>query len=183
MNEKYFAKKHFIGIAVGLTIFAGLIGIGNSANKNSMATQAVGPAALVQSVSPVLGIATSEAPIISLTSSSAPSATPTVVVLPPPPTFAATPSSSLAPTPTLRPTSAPTIAAFVSTPPPTPAATPAQVQSTNCTIKGNISSNGHIYHMPGQRYYNATIIDTAKGERWFCSVSEAEAAGWRAAKV
>jgi micrococcal nuclease len=53
-----------------------------------------------------------------------------------------------------------------------------------CLIKGNISSSGEkIYHVPGQRYYDETKIDTSKGERWFCSTAEAEAAGWRAAKV
>jgi len=26
------------------------------------------------------------------------------------------------------------------------------------------------------------VITPAKGERWFCSVEEAQAAGWRAAK-
>ena len=56
-------------------------------------------------------------------------------------------------------------------PPPNPA----------CPIKGNISSE-HIYHMPGQRDYCKTVIDESKGERWFCSPEEAEAAGWRAAK-
>jgi hypothetical protein len=53
-----------------------------------------------------------------------------------------------------------------------------------CTIKGNISVTGErIYHMPGQRYYDATIINPARGERWFCSQWEAWWAGWRKAKV
>ncbi len=39
-----------------------------------------------------------------------------------------------------------------------------------CVIKGNISSKGErIYHVPGGRYYDATVIDTAKCERWFCT--------------
>lgn len=50
-----------------------------------------------------------------------------------------------------------------------------------CVIKGNISSAGeHIYHLPGQSGYDATIIRTAQGERWFCSEADAVAAGWRA---
>lgn len=57
-------------------------------------------------------------------------------------------------------------------PPPNPA----------CPIKGNISRNGKIYHMPGQRDYCRTVIDVRRGERWFCSPQEAEAAGWRAAR-
>jgi endonuclease YncB( thermonuclease family) len=52
----------------------------------------------------------------------------------------------------------------------------------DCAIKGNISGNGRIYHMPGQENYADTVIDAGDGERWFCSVAEAEAAGWRAAR-
>jgi hypothetical protein len=53
-----------------------------------------------------------------------------------------------------------------------------------CRIKGNISATGErIYHVPGQRYYDATYIDTAAGEHWFCSEAEARAAGWRKSKV
>jgi len=53
-----------------------------------------------------------------------------------------------------------------------------------CPIKGNINSKGErIYHLPwGSRFYGRTRISTAKGERWFCSESEAQAAGWRPAK-
>lgn len=50
-----------------------------------------------------------------------------------------------------------------------------------CPIKGNINSKGvKIYHAPWSRSYNRTKINTAKGERWFCSEDEALAAGWRA---
>ncbi len=53
-----------------------------------------------------------------------------------------------------------------------------------CVIKGNISSKGErIYHVPGGPYYDATVIDTAKGERWFCTEAEAVAAGWRKSKL
>jgi endonuclease YncB( thermonuclease family) len=51
-----------------------------------------------------------------------------------------------------------------------------------CDIKGNISGAGKIYHQPGTAHYTATTIDDSKGERWFCSPEEAEAAGWRAAR-
>ncbi|MER9882041.1 thermonuclease family protein [Mesorhizobium sp. M0118] len=52
-----------------------------------------------------------------------------------------------------------------------------------CNIKGNINARGeHIYHIPGQEYYDRTVISTSKGERWFCSDEEAVAAGWRNAK-
>jgi len=53
-------------------------------------------------------------------------------------------------------------------------------KDSNCLIKGNISSSGKIYHTPSSPWYARTKINTAKGERWFCSAEEAEAAGWRA---
>mgnify|MGYP005839445763 CR=1 FL=1 len=47
-------------------------------------------------------------------------------------------------------------------------------------IKGNISSSGEkIYHVPGGAFYDKTVIDEGKGERWFCTEAEAVAAGWR----
>ncbi|TSC90339.1 MAG: micrococcal nuclease [Microgenomates group bacterium Gr01-1014_5] len=56
--------------------------------------------------------------------------------------------------------------------------------NNECTIKGNISSSGEkIYHTQGQRYYEKTKIEESAGERWFCSESEAESAGWRKSKV
>src|SRR5690625_204088 len=52
-----------------------------------------------------------------------------------------------------------------------------------CLIKGNISSGGdRIYHPPGGRWYEKTRIAESKGERWFCSESEAREAGWRRAR-
>jgi len=52
-----------------------------------------------------------------------------------------------------------------------------------CLIKGISSKGERIYHVPGGRYYDATVIDTAKGERWFCSEAEAVAAGWQKSKL
>jgi len=55
---------------------------------------------------------------------------------------------------------------------------------SDCLIKGNINSEGeHIYHRPGWRYYDATVIDTSRGERWFCSEQEAVDSGWRASQA
>lgn len=62
-----------------------------------------------------------------------------------------------------------------------PAAMPASA-GNDCQIKGNIGASGRIYHRPGQRDYAATRISPAKGEGWFCSAAEAEAAGFRAAR-
>ena len=52
-----------------------------------------------------------------------------------------------------------------------------------CTIKGNISINtgNKIYHLPGMEDYESTVITLTKGERWFCTESEAIANGWRKA--
>jgi micrococcal nuclease len=49
-----------------------------------------------------------------------------------------------------------------------------------CDIKGNISSQGgKIYHLPGDEDYNNVVISTKKGERWFCTLEEVIANGWR----
>lgn len=46
-------------------------------------------------------------------------------------------------------------------------------------IKGNISKDGRkLYHEEGMRNYNQVKIDEAAGEKFFCSVEEAEEAGW-----
>lgn len=55
-----------------------------------------------------------------------------------------------------------------------------QVAPDGCPIKGNISSNGKIYHTPWSPFYKRTHVNVSKGERWFCNEAEAMAAGWRA---
>ncbi|MEO1679899.1 MAG: thermonuclease family protein [Pseudomonadota bacterium] len=62
------------------------------------------------------------------------------------------------------------------------AAAPEAGAPPGCAIKGNISKGGRIYHVPGQEHYGATRISPARGERWFCSEAEAQAAGWRRAR-
>jgi endonuclease YncB( thermonuclease family) len=52
-----------------------------------------------------------------------------------------------------------------------------------CAIKGNVTKNGRIYHMPWSPWYDQIAIDPAKGKRWFCSEAEATAAGWRPARM
>lgn len=54
--------------------------------------------------------------------------------------------------------------------------------SPDCAIKGNISANGRIYHLPGQQFYEQVVVRTDLGQRWFCSEEEAQAAGWRRAR-
>ena len=69
-----------------------------------------------------------------------------------------------------------------------PITVPSQVETSvvvplsSCVIKGNINSSGEmIYHLPGCASYNVTKIDESRGEKWFCSESEALSAGWRKA--
>ena len=50
--------------------------------------------------------------------------------------------------------------------------------SNGCSIKGNRGSNGWIYHVPGMPYYGQT-----RAEEMFCSEAEAQAAGYRRARV
>ena len=53
-----------------------------------------------------------------------------------------------------------------------------------CEIKGNISKKGErIYHVPGQKYYEKTVVSEGDGERWFCSEDQARKAGWRKSKT
>jgi len=51
------------------------------------------------------------------------------------------------------------------------------------TIKGNISqeSGDKIYHMPGDKDYENTKVDRSRGEKIFCSESEAVENGWERA--
>lgn len=64
-----------------------------------------------------------------------------------------------------------------------PVIEPAQPLPEPCLIAGNINKHGvRIYHLPGMAHYNQVVINPQRGERWFCSVEEAEAAGWRPAQ-
>ncbi|MGE0698117.1 MAG: thermonuclease family protein, partial [Hyphomicrobiaceae bacterium] len=52
-----------------------------------------------------------------------------------------------------------------------------------CPIKGNVTPNGRIYHVPWSPWYGRIKMDGSKGKRWFCTEQEAIAAGWRGAHV
>lgn len=72
----------------------------------------------------------------------------------------------------------------VAAPAATTAATAAKgdpLPANGCAIKGNINAKGEkVYHVPGGAYYERTVIELDKGERYFCTAAEAQAAGWRA---
>ena len=57
------------------------------------------------------------------------------------------------------------------------------VTKPGCKIKGNISiaTGNKVYHVPGAEDYDSTLIDPGRGERWFCTESEAIANGWHKA--
>lgn len=57
-----------------------------------------------------------------------------------------------------------------------------QAAPVGCAIKGNVTQNGQIYHMPWSPWYNKVKVEAARGERWFCSEAEAQKAGWRASQ-
>lgn len=57
----------------------------------------------------------------------------------------------------------------------------AELAPNGCAIKGNVTANGHIYHMPWSPWYDKVRIDGHPGKRWFCSETEALQAGWRPA--
>jgi micrococcal nuclease len=78
-------------------------------------------------------------------------------------------SACAAPTPTVAPAARSSCPQGCTVPP------------AGCVIKGNISqSTGEkIYHVPGGDFYDQTVIDPARGERWFCTEAEAVANGWR----
>lgn len=67
-------------------------------------------------------------------------------------------------------------------PPPLPSLPPYKIvplEDGYGLIKGNINSRGiRYYFLPTDRYYDKTIIDVSKGERWFPSIYEAKEAGW-----
>ncbi|MGI9403648.1 MAG: thermonuclease family protein [Hyphomicrobium sp.] len=50
-----------------------------------------------------------------------------------------------------------------------------------CPIKGNVSRGRRIYVLPWSRDYKRVRITRRRGERWFCSETEAQAAGWKPA--
>lgn len=53
-------------------------------------------------------------------------------------------------------------------------------QQSNCLIKGNIdqSSGRKYYHLPKCSHYNEVVLNSALGEKWFCTESEAQKEGF-----
>lgn len=57
-------------------------------------------------------------------------------------------------------------------------------EDPNCQIKGNIDKNSgdKIYHFPGCRQYEQTVVEKSLGEQWFCTEKEALKAGYKKSK-
>jgi endonuclease YncB( thermonuclease family) len=55
-----------------------------------------------------------------------------------------------------------------------------QSRPDGCPIKGDISEQGHIYHVPWSPWYSEIEISEAEKELWFCTEAEAIQAGFRA---
>lgn len=56
--------------------------------------------------------------------------------------------------------------------------------TSDALIKGNVDSatGEHVYHVPGGFFYETTVVDQNKGDRWLCTEAEAVAAGWKRSK-
>lgn len=52
---------------------------------------------------------------------------------------------------------------------------------SGCPIKGQVTSSGRVYLMPGMAEYERARVRTSRGERWFCSEDEARNAGFKVA--
>jgi len=50
-----------------------------------------------------------------------------------------------------------------------------------CPIKGQVISQERVYVLPGTPSYERLRVQTARGDRWFCSEQDAASAGFKAA--
>jgi endonuclease YncB( thermonuclease family) len=51
-----------------------------------------------------------------------------------------------------------------------------------CPIKGDVARGRKVYVLPWSPSYSRVRVTASRGERWFCSESEAQAAGWEPAE-
>lgn len=62
-----------------------------------------------------------------------------------------------------------------------PTVTPGPDMSPDCAIKVNWNGVEWVYHMPGGQYYDRTLVEPDKGEKFVCTEQEAIDAGARKA--
>ncbi len=48
-----------------------------------------------------------------------------------------------------------------------------------CPIKGNVKGGRRLYVLPWSQDYERVRVSRSRGERWFCSEGDAQAAGWK----
>lgn len=54
---------------------------------------------------------------------------------------------------------------------------------SGCQIKGNLDRLDHRwYHLPEFRHYDQVVINLSKGDRWFCTETQAQKAGFQRAR-
>lgn len=162
------------GLIVGLSLLLGACGRSDSAQAPT-ATQA--PASVAQPAALATAEAGSPTPVPRL------AATAEAPKVPPLPTLAAL-AATVAQAPPPR--------GFADAAPPsrTPQPAPAgacpggcNVPPQGCLIKGTLPRTDYkVFLLPGQPEYAAAQIDAQKGERWFCTIAEARAAGWAPSK-
>jgi endonuclease YncB( thermonuclease family) len=59
----------------------------------------------------------------------------------------------------------------------------AQALTSSCAIKGNLKGRECIYHVPGGKFYDRLDMSLGGSRRWFCSETEAQAAGCRKSRL
>lgn len=48
-----------------------------------------------------------------------------------------------------------------------------------CVVKGDVEPNGaHFFYLPNDAGYSSVRVELGKGDRWFCALGDAQAAGW-----
>lgn len=181
MPRLRWTRRVLTGVGV---FFALLLGIGIGGSSPADSTTAAG---LLDQPTHTVTLSPAPAPTVTMTSPPETVTLPVETVTLPVETVTVEVAPKATAAAPLVPQQPRTTAAAQAAPAPAPApAAPAKTTSaetSECVIKGNISSSGEkIYHVPGGGSYAATKIDLSKGERWFCSEQAARDAGWRKAR-
>jgi hypothetical protein len=166
---KKLSKKTIIIGAIGLIFLCGIISSCSEGQESGIKT----PTTMPDGPTPSQTLRPSSTPLVT----NAPTRTPVPTKIP---TIAPSVSPTIQPT---QPQKAATLPIIQPTTPPAAASkcpNGCTAQQSGCDIKGNINGKDKIYHVPGSSSYANTKIEPEKGERWFCTIEEAQANGWRA---
>lgn len=85
--------------------------------------------------------------------------------------------SALLPTQIARVTD---VAKTTSTPTPDPRCRDGcKTPPAGCVVKGNVQADGsRFFYLPNDEGYGDVQVNSARGDRWFCALNDAQAAGW-----